>query len=366
MSRTAPSRVPTPLRWLGLRLGGLLLAALVLLLVELGVRVWLGSFAGEATRRADQQLVSLARAGPSGKRCHPFLHFVGDGSPGAEHGETDRLYSYLGWEMDVAKPPGLLRVACLGGSTTQSGYPELLQQHLGTHAAPGDRFQALNFGVDSWSTAHSLVNYALRVQDFEPDYAVIHHAWNDAGARGAGAEFRADYSHEFGCYREPSETVQALRRRSALYRQLERTLRGQARPAHLAAERSIRLGAAGDPSELMAFRRNIESILALATARGVVPVLTTQPHAVAPTIHEGDDLARHIDQCNALLREIAQAWGDRLVFVDLDAAMTGTMNEVFTDLAHCDQRGQWAKARAIGDAILAHRAGLQGADGTEP
>ena len=67
---------------------------------------------------------------------HPFLQFTGPRGPVPE---TEGDY-FLGFKdiklSDKPKPDGLIRVACLGGSTTADGYPELLQKFL-NNRVPG-------------------------------------------------------------------------------------------------------------------------------------------------------------------------------------------------------------------------------------
>ena len=99
------------------------------------------------------------------------------------------------------------------------------------------------------------------------------------------------------------------------------------------------------------YRRNIETIIDLAIRRNIKPVLTTQPHTV------NEKLAHyyiypHVDQCNAIARELRGVYGDAVIFVDLDSMMTGKMDEVFLDLGHMNDTGISFKAEQIGGAIL--------------
>ncbi len=62
----------------------------------------------------------------------------------------------------------------------------------------------------------------------------------------------------------------------------------------------------------------------------------------------------HIDQCNAIVRELYRSHRASSLFVDLDSMMTGTMNEVFRDVAHVTEAGRRFKAEQLGAVILDH------------
>ena len=90
-------------------------------------------------------------------------------------------------EFAVPKPPGVVRVICIGGSTTVAGrtnvetYPALLEAKL-VKRFPGLAIEVLNLGV---SSATSDYWYARldRVFAFEPDIVVQYDAINDIAWR---------------------------------------------------------------------------------------------------------------------------------------------------------------------------------------
>jgi hypothetical protein len=101
--------------------------------------------------------------------------------------------------------------------------------------------------------------------------------------------------------------------------------------------------------ELGVFRRNIETIIDVATARQIKVVLATMPHSTDnryPPLH-----LHYIDQFNEVLRSIA-ANHDRLLFVDLDKLMTGKVNDLFVDSVHVNDAGRRMKADYLGKRII--------------
>lgn len=90
-------------------------------------------------------------------------------------------YGFRTPEIPFEKTEGKVRVAFLGGSTTQGGfrpYPErairLLNQTLGE-----DRYEALNVACSSYSTHQSLIALKRWVLPRKPDIVFVYHGWND-------------------------------------------------------------------------------------------------------------------------------------------------------------------------------------------
>jgi hypothetical protein len=293
-------------------------------------------------------------------RGHPFLQFTGMPGllqPGSSQSEFNNFgFAHTG-EFVYEKPAGTLRIATLGGSTTANTYPAIMGDVIGQQLGEGQSVEVMNFGLPYWTTAHSLVNFVLNVVDFEPDYIVIHHAWNDSKYQDLVDGFRSDYSHVLQPFEaSPFIIDRYLVRASALYRYMKFKL---ARPdwAYLdnAVSRNVPPGTASNGSDdFRRYRRNIETMIEVALARGIRPVLTTMPHTLDVNKPSGQTMirAKQIDQANTIMREIAAINSERAIFVDLDELMTGKMEEVFVDLAHVTEGGRKFKAETIGAAIL--------------
>ncbi len=90
-------------------------------------------------------------------------------------------------EFAVPKPPGLVRVVCIGGSTTVAGrtndetYPAHLERMLRERHA-GLAIEVLNLGVSGVTTEHWLARID-RVLAFEPDVIVQYQGINDIAWR---------------------------------------------------------------------------------------------------------------------------------------------------------------------------------------
>ena len=263
-------------------------------------------------------------------------------------------------------PSTLLRVACLGSSTTEGGnplghegsYPRLLKHAL--EERTGRPVEVLNFGMAGWTTAETMVNYFLVVQDYAPDIVVIHEAANDVDPR-RWPGFRADYSH----YRKPWGEV----RYSLPYRLLVRfsdifaatQLRDPSAFDIAAVVTRAPKGPLRDvgdklpPETAVAFRRNVETIAEHVRLRRGHVVLATVPYD--PQARGVAVYRNGIDDHNRILRELAGKHG--FILADVDARgrdRPGGTHAFFLDLVHMTPEGNRFKAEVIADAIL--QAGL--------
>jgi lysophospholipase L1-like esterase len=192
------------------RRGKILYAALVLVLVPVAVELLLRLFYGasemrqaynwyvgthlvdltypEFLHRQERILAARAALGMERGRSHPLF--------GWTYNPTFRIdvddlqihinsHALRGEEFPEKKPPGEVRILCLGGSTTAGEevgeaetYPAQLQAILRARY-PGLNLRVINAGVPSYDVPHSLRDYELRLYRFEPDVVTIYHGIND-------------------------------------------------------------------------------------------------------------------------------------------------------------------------------------------
>ena len=334
------------------------LALLALFAGELAVRFVVTNFTSYPRRR----LARIARATQPERLVidgHPFAQFVGRPGRQMEGSATFSVpspFNEFGFPeptTEVAKRPGETRVLCLGGSTTMR-YPSRMLKWL-QEQSPEQDFSALNLSFGWYTTAHSVVNFSLTGLDYQPDYVVLHHGWNDGCAAHNAAEFRGDYSHVFSAFEPPRLRDDWMIRASVVYRAVRFALTKQdwtmldvaiQRPVDPALGYDLNLA-------LDAYERNIRTVVDLALVREIVPVLVTLPHSTDPDILAHERRPELIAFAKRL-RAITADYGSRAVFVDLGLELTGH-NELFEDIGHLTPAGQERKARAIGAAILRHR-----------
>ena len=330
-----------------------------LLALELGFRLLEGPLGVDRERLA--RFRGFVRTDGEQGQYEPRPHSLYVRSP--EDPQVNSL-GFLDEEFRREKTPGTLRIACLGSSTTEGGnaaqregsYPYFLGRILGERS--GRPVETLNFGMSGWTSAETLVNYVLVVQDFDPDLVLIHEAVNDVEPR-AWPRFAADYSH----YRRPwrdvpiSPAYRALITTSdlfAVWQLRSEQVFGIAAAVNRPPEGPYRFTDGRLPPETAApFKRNVRTIAEHVRLRGGHPALVTMPYDSART--EALPLFRAgLDEHNAILRELAQE--ERLLLVDLDALarqQPERWRREFLDLVHLTPQGNRLKAEAIADALLA-------------
>jgi len=104
-------------------------------------------------------------------------------------------------DYTMHKPKDVFRIICIGGSTTQNlwdefdyHYPRLLEDILNNMKITNLKFEVLNAGMQGWTSTESLINFELRLLDFEPDLIIVYDAVNDIFPL-LTPMFKSDYSH---------------------------------------------------------------------------------------------------------------------------------------------------------------------------
>ena len=268
---------------------------------------------------------------------------------------------FTGPEPALAKRPGVLRVACIGSSTTEGGnpegregsYPYALERILND-----DRKRAaevVNFGMSGWTSAEEMVHYVLVVQDYAPDVVVVHEAANDVDPRNWPG-FRPDYSHYRRSWQPPqhgvayrtgvavSDAFAAWAARDAWAVGLQAAVVRPPRGPYAFASGRL------PPETVGAFRRNVRTIAEQARTHGAQVVLVTMPFDAArapafPVFQAG--LAEH----NAVVRDLARE--QTATLVDLAAEVRASEAAMqFIDLVHMTPAGNRWKAARIAAAIV--------------
>jgi len=263
--------------------------------------------------------------------------------------------------QDVARSrprtPGVPRILCLGGSTTEGGnplglfgsYPYLLEQTL--EARTGRDFEVMNCGISGWTTAEMLCSWFLTLQDFKPDVLVLHEAVNDLEPR-FWQGFEPDYSH----WRRPVQTVAAsgLTRTLVKWSNLFVLLQLKVKVPTILSVSSYH----GLPMEPLlaenklpretsfAFRRNMSSMARSAVANGARVVLMTLPPGPGPA-EVGEFWRYGILENNQHLRDLAAEEGYLLADAEQHFAAHAELTPQFLDMVHLAIAGNQAKAELL-------------------
>jgi lysophospholipase L1-like esterase len=351
-----------------LLLAGSLLFAL--LLAEVGLRVFqrvnngipIMSFLPEGSRHVFPRSPFLV----FGPRVN--VHFQRSGRP--EWGD----FNEMGIRLPFPTPPrepGEVRILALGGSTTEGLAADLGRRDVGIHwplafeclqrSHGRNDVRVLNGAMSAYTTAHSLVRYALDLVETRPDVVFIKHNINDLmvtyRAASLGKATDPNYLVRYGRkrwtgYIDESDIVVSRVLHSARVRLMgdaeERALPWQEWKYDLA------------PGEHY-FRRNLHELVRSVRQSGALPVLLTESrssdpgHIAQARALAGVDVAltlypdaprfyREFDRFNDVVREVAAA--ERVPLVDVAKALQSD-NALFLDVVHHSEAGVRAVARVV-------------------
>lgn len=338
-----------------------LFSILLLIDIELGVRFMINLF--PAVRQNISSLSDITYPKRARYHGHPFLHFTGN----PDNVSTEKFsyqqqsrynsFGFIGNEFQYYKGNNVVRIACLGGSTTESGYPEVLEKLLNKRK-DGKRYEVLNFGIAAWSSGHSLVNFVLNVRDFSPDYVIIHHGWNDGPPARISLQNRGDYSEGLKPFDPPRHADRYLIRASVIYRYIAHLIKPTPDFAILVNAIEKKDNAIGKNitlinnyySNITRLERNIKTIIELAIVDGIRVVLTTMPHTTDHQVRDFEMFA-YVSENNKLIRTLASKYSNLVELVDLDKHMTGVDNDLFIDFAHVNKEGHLKKSKYISNVI---------------
>lgn len=263
----------------------------------------------------------------------------------------------------VKKRPGVIRVACLGASTTMKQYTIYLDKIL--NQFPGDQtFEVMDFGCNGWTMMESTINYLVRIADFAPDIVLTHHGVNDGPPR-LWPGFKPDYSHFRKSWSEPplNAWTRKYLSRSWLMSHLLRRLGMSAYDVqNLTLRRVGRDEVLTDPppGTLEPFERNLRLLDAMVRATGGRLLVAPLPHCRpidTPREH------RLIEECNEIQRRVARELGLRLAETD---ALLQKHPEWFKDICHVVDNGNYLKAQVYAMVIWDMLGGYNDRGGSNP
>jgi len=259
-----------------------------------------------------------------------------------------------------------------------SSYPGLLQKYF--HQLGYTSVRVINAGVPGYTSYESLLNFELRCLELDPDVVLIYEGYNDIHTRLVWPH-KAYVGDNSGANVHSSGWYKPLpwRLRSVALRIFLITIGRDRSPVDLA----ITFGATPKTavyfayqnevlsgrfpskffqnhplSELLKsnppiyYRRNIENIVAVARAHGIVPVLmtfTSRPEGTGTDVFDIPEYRAALAEHNQVLIDIGKEQG---VAVFDFAPLFPRDPELFSDMIHMTFPGGRAMAKLVGDYLV--------------
>jgi len=320
----------------------------ILLLLELGVRGY------EAVREAGRADTGATPNHVSTFTPHPFLTYAGNPDYFDHNAQGFRAPKDLRYEPH----PTTFRIACLGGSSTydtrtsrEESYPHQLELALAARGVA--RPEVINAGLGGYSTPNLIGMLALRVVPLEPRIVLFYSGFNDAWNRLLYRGFEPDYAHAM---RSWDLRPMPLWRRSHLLDRVAKKL-GSPSPRDPHIHDVAWHPMSGDPAENWrassddAFDRNLVTLVAIARAHGIRPVLVTQATDFAshPVEHDNAVWDQAMREYTDVVVRVATTHGVDLI--DVRTPMSDRP-EYFADVLHMTAAGNRERARIIADFLL--------------
>ena len=267
-------------------------------------------------------------------------------------------------DIAVPKPEGLIRVNCLGGSTTGNyivykdksfSYPMELEIIL-QKQFPDKKIEVNNFGQGGWTSAELLIMFLLETINTKPDIVIIYHAYNDLPV-SLTPGFQSDFSH---AKRNLGETFHLYRLASfiphfplAFYNFFTTKLFYQhIRYSLLESISKGRVCLDGEFKGTTTYKRNIEFIINICNAHGIYVVLSTYAHYLYDEIKNSKLHKKYREGVileNRAIRELADKYCIPLVD---NFSLIPSEEKYFVDSVHFSPEGMNLLARNISPPVM--------------
>lgn len=274
---------------------------------------------------------------------------------------TINRWGLRGGDCSIEKPAGVLRVLCLGESTTfgQPGdddadiWPAQLEQDL---RRAGTNVEVLNGAVIGFSVGQTRIRFERELERFNPDIVVIYHA-----ATNIAAHARRQFSPGVTQASE-SWSLAQMRDQYSLAYNLLRSNTATLLASQFPGARHDRL----DEKGVTFFEQELTSLVNMCRSNGAQVVICTFPRAFDPSQPEAvcgrlaqtalffnpqlsiRGLADAYKRYNATIRRVATE--DRLLLADLDGTLS-TVPDNFIDSVHLSAKGHKQAADLIAETL---------------
>jgi len=314
-----------------------------------------------------------------------YMRFVKDPVLGyrLEHPGGEAFRDGWGQEHPWAKPEGVYRVVCLGGSTTwgtcadpRTTYPALLETLANQVVrCDGRRVEVINAGIMGYNSWHSLLRAQQELAPLRPDLYVLMDGLNDVMTAMQTPEDTRDQMEvltrlvnlDAGRSAGLASRLDGWLRASALYRLMRRAAAAVAPGADAQAQAERRVARFG-------YEENMRRFIGEARARGQGVLLVNYPWIVRPgETHEAVDARlpyaldpNHVPYFQAGRRQVSESnarlaaqegvpLADPQPLLDRATQSGENVRRLYCDTVHFTRLGNFLLAASVFSALRGER-----------
>ena len=184
-------------------------------------------------------------------------------------------HGFRGPEFSDEKPPGTIRICCIGNSCTfgweipeGNTYPDLLKIDL-EKKYPGQKFEVINCGVPGYTSHQGLIELKEKILNYHPDIITLSFGWNDIWGAGKGITDRQQKIQSRFVI-----NMQNILARLKTYRLLKYAL------LEITEKKGLESFDLENPAYRVSkdeYRDNLSEIHRIAEENGIIPVYLTSP-----------------------------------------------------------------------------------------
>lgn len=271
---------------------------------------------------------------------------------------------HFGNDFSFSKPDNVIRVACLGASTTANNiatvdmdysYPEILEKKMRDRMSPSIIPEVYNCGIGGWVSIDILVDFLLNIIRTHPDYVILYYGYNDLHLY-LSENFRPDYSHNRLNFGEKIGWVRWVHMLPKIsywqsYEYLKTRFLGtgdtRSDVVKLISPNKINLDA--NFGNLVVERDIIKHLLVICRHYGIKVILSSFVYYNYDKVKASNKYQEGVEKENIMMKELSQEFG--LKFVDQDANIPQN-DKYLLDHVHLTPEGMDLLAENFAQAII--------------
>jgi lysophospholipase L1-like esterase len=271
---------------------------------------------------------------------------------------------HFGDDFSFLKPNDVIRIACLGDSTTANNiatldddysYPTFLEKKMRERLPNGIKPEVYNCGIGGWVSSDIMIDFMLNIIRTKPDYVIIYHGYMDLHLYLSN-DFKPDYSHNRLNFGEKIKCVKSIHRLPKVtfwhsYECLKDMVLGTGNTRNDVLRMIVpnKVNFDMDFCDLTVEKDIIKNILIICKYYGIKVILSSFAYYNYDNTKISNKYRDGVERENIMMFELSKEFG--LKFVDQDAIMPKN-EKYFLDHVHLTPEGMSLLSENFVKAII--------------